>query len=68
MTYLNIILTILCVILITYPIAIFFVIKKYGRNFMDKMKGNMMNGMGDPMNMKESMDMISKMFKNNLKR
>ncbi len=35
---------------------------------MDKMKGNMMNGMGDPMNMKESMDMISKMFKNNLKR
>ena len=35
---------------------------------MNKMNGNMMNRMGDPMSMKESMDIISQMFKNNFKR
>lgn len=67
MLYLNFILTILCIILILYPIMIFYVIKKYGNKFMSKLGENFLPNMGGD-NLKQSMDMISQMFQNPKKR
>lgn len=67
MLYLNFILTILCIILILYPIMIFYVIKKYGSKFMSKLGENFLPNMGGN-NLKQSMDMISQMFQNPKKR
>ena len=67
MLYLNFILTILCIILILYPIMIFYVIKKYGSKFMSKLGENFLPNMGGN-NLKQSMDMLSQMFQNPKKR
>lgn len=67
MLYLNFILTILCIILILYPIMIFYVIKKYGSKFMSKFGENFLPNMGGN-NLKQSMDMLSQMFQNPKKR
>ena len=67
MLYLNFILTILCIILILYPIMIFYVIKKYGNKLINKLKEKFLPNMGEN-NLKKSMDMLSQMFQNPKKR
>ena len=64
MLYLNFILTILCIILILYPIMIFYVIKKYGKKLMEKITSKFMPKMGGGNDFKQSMDVLSQMFKN----
>jgi TM2 domain-containing membrane protein YozV len=70
MLYLNFILTILCIILILYPIMIFYVIKKYGNKIINKLKEKFLPNMGGN-NLKQSMDiqgLLSQMFQNPKKR
>ena len=70
MLYLNLILTILCIILILYPIMIFYVIKKYGNKIINKLKEKFLPNMGGN-NLKQSMDiqgLLSQMFQNPKKR
>ena len=70
MLYLNFILTILCIILILYPIMIFYVIKKYGNKIINKLKEKFLPNMGGN-NLSQSMDiqgLLSQMFQNPKKR
>jgi len=68
MLYLNFILTVLCIILILYPIMIFYVIKKYGGKFMENITSKFIPKMGGGNDIMQSMDILSQMFKNPNKR
>lgn len=64
MTYLNIILTILCITLISYPVIIFYLIKKYRKNFMGKFNDGTLQSLPDKESLKKSMEQMSEIFKN----
>ena len=67
MIYLNVILTILCLILLSFLVLGFILIKKYGETFSGLTKTNKMKdqfpNLGDPKNMEESMKMINNLMK-----
>jgi hypothetical protein len=68
MVYLNVILTILCVILLSFLIAFIYLIKKYGKKLSNLSKTTSNLGgfppLGNPKQMEESMKMIGNLMKN----
>jgi hypothetical protein len=72
MVYLNFILTVLCLILLTFLVGIIYIWKKFGKNLVNKVNNNPFLGkspnIGDPKQMEESMKIIGNMFKNLPKR
>ena len=72
MVYLNFILTVLCLILLTFLVGIIYIWKKFGKKLINKVNNNPFLGkapsIGDPKQMEESMKIIGNMFKNLPKR
>jgi len=61
MIYLNVILTILCLILLSFLVGFIFLFKKYGKKLSNL---GQVPRIGDPKQMEESMKMIGKLMKN----
>jgi|688.fasta_scaffold466071_3 hypothetical protein len=72
MVYLNFILTVLCLILLTFLVGIIYFWKKIGKKLVNKVNNNPFIGnspnIGDPKQMAESMKIIGSLFKNLPKR
>ena len=68
MIYLNVILTVLCVILLSFLVGILYFWKKYGKKLMKFGKNTPSTSelpkIGDPKQMEESMKMIGNLLKN----
>lgn len=68
MIYLNFILTILCLILLSFLVCIIYFWKKYGKNLLKMTQKTPFSGgyplMGDPNQLGEAMKMMNNLFKN----
>lgn len=68
MVYLNVILTILCLILLSFLVGFIYIFKKYGKKLSNLTKTTPNLGgfppIGDPKQMEESMKMINNLMKN----
>ena len=63
MVYLNIILTILCIILLSFLVFGFLLFRKFGKKFSNFQNPTNFPGFGDPEEMRESLKMMKNLMK-----
>jgi preprotein translocase subunit SecG len=68
MVYLNVILTILCLILLVFLVFGVILYKKYGKTMSKLSNSSPLPNFGDPKSMEESMKMVNNLMKNFIKK
>lgn len=68
MVYLNVILTVLCLILLSFLVFGVFLYKKFGKSLTNLKDTPVLPNFGDPKQMEQSMKMINNLMKNFPKR